>query len=145
MFAFFVGEQLVFTALNVYFVGYVLQTESVCLEAVFDDFGGLSLWLNLIHCKLIRRLNMLLPIDHVLYCSIRGHFCLRHYRTDNIPNWHHDIVTESRLLLADSYGVSVAQEGSRHVVRLFQIALREELIEQEVRPVPQRLEISGRR
>ena len=88
---------------------------------------------------------MLLPIDNVLYGSIRGHFCLRHYRTDNIPNWHNDIVTEARLLFAYSYGVSVAQEGGRNVVRLFQIALREELIEQEVRPVPQRLEIPGRR
>ena len=85
---------------------------------------------------------MLLPVNDIFVSSITRHLGLRHDFGDKIPDGEYNIVTESWLLLRHFSGNSVAQEACAHIVCFFNISLHEELVEQEVRPFSQRLELA---
>ena len=52
---------------------------------------------------------------------------------------------EARLLLGHFYGITVAQEGGWHAVSFLDIALLEELVEEQVCPLTYSLELARRR
>ena len=85
---------------------------------------------------------MLLPVHDILVGSAGGNLGLGHDRGDDVPDREYDVVAEAWLLLSHNCCISVAKEARAHMIGFFNISLHKELIEQQVRPFPERLKLA---
>lgn len=124
-------------------VGTFLHIDTQVVELFLEHVNRSLASFDCVHFLLCLCLFMHLPIGNVLNGPIRCLLGLRHDRRDKVPDRDDDVVAETWLLLRNQSGFSVAEEAGRHVVRLFDVALHEKLIEEKIRPLSQRLELSN--
>ena len=87
---------------------------------------------------------MLLPVDYVFLGAVRRYFRLRHYCRDQVPNWDDNVIAEARLFFRHNRSFPIAKETGAHLIGLFDVTLDEELVEEQVGPFSQSVELARR-
>jgi hypothetical protein len=84
-----------------------------------------------------------LPLGRVIPCSLSQYTDLRHNFSKHVKQRRNNKVCKTRLRLADLSSLSIAEERYWKLLMFLKITLSEELVEEQVSPLPSNVERTG--